>query len=202
MGFIEKNDVDFLFLVIRQFPLMPLHKPLIKYENSKGGINWMLHPALLNRKLNWNEKLTEYHTMHEYVHKEKARFGFRDMNLLAGYILGLYDWASRFVLQEVLKVRDFCKNKNISLIVLSTQQYPTSFIGNLACKRISAIQGKQFAENHIQFINIIDLGTEYFSEDMVHFSAECHALIAEKLFGEFKVLICGDSRMNIRRKPG
>src|ERR1017187_4651460 len=60
--FIEINNIDVLFLVIRQFPLMPLYKPLIKYENKNGGTSWMIHPSLFRRKLGWNPGLSKYHT--------------------------------------------------------------------------------------------------------------------------------------------
>ena len=185
-GFIDNNELDLLFLVIRQFPLMPLHKPFIKYENSSGGVNWAIHPALFNGKLQWNHELSRYHTMHEYVHKDKTKFGLRDLNLLAGMGLGLYAWAPKYVLQEVKKASDLCKSKNIDFMVLSTQRYPTSTMGDIACKRISAIQEKQFKAEGINFINIIHLGPEYFANDKVHFSAECHKIIAETLFDEFK----------------
>ena len=184
--FMDKNELDVLFLVIRQFPLMPLHKPFIKYENSNGRVSWALHPALFQGKLNWNPKLSEYHTMHEYVHKDKAKFGLRDLNLLAGMTLGLYAWAPEYVLQEVLKVRDLCKSRDIEFIVLSTQRYPTSIMGDIACKRISRIQEKQFRNNEINYVNIIHLGEEYFSADKVHFNANCHKIIAEMLLNEFR----------------
>ena len=185
-GFIDKNELDVLFLVIRQFPLMPLHKPLIKFENKNGEVNWSLHPALFDRKLSWNPNLSAYHALHEYAHKDKAKFGLRDLNLLAGVALGLYSWAPQYVLQEVKKVRDLCKEKNIEFNVLSTQRYPTSVMGDIACKRISRIQEKQFRDNEINYVNIIHLGPEYFASDQVHFNAECHKLIADMLLTEFR----------------
>src|ERR1700722_7397106 len=51
--FIQTNNLDVLCLWVRQFPLMPLHKPIIKYENQYGGISWALHPAIFNPRGKW-----------------------------------------------------------------------------------------------------------------------------------------------------
>jgi hypothetical protein len=194
--FIEKNELDVLFLVIRQFPLMPLHKPLIKYENKDGGISWALHPALFRRNLNWSKKFTQYYTLNEYIHKEKSRFGLRDLNLLAGLVLGLYRWAPEFVMQEVKKVRDLCEQKGVKLIVLSTQQYPTSVMGDIACKKISEKLANWCRTDDINYVNIIDLGPpEFFAEDRVHFSADCHKLIAAKLYDAYSELHAAKDRI-------
>jgi hypothetical protein len=180
--FIAENELDILYLVIRQFPLMPLHKPLVKYENNNGSVSWAVHPALFNRKLQWSCRLSHYNKLNEYVYKKKSRFGLRDLNLLAGKVLGLYNWAPRYVLQEVKKVKKNCDRLGVKLVVISTQRYPTSMMGDLACKQISTTQEKQFESNDIPFVNIIRLGPDLFADDMVHFSAECHRLIATIIY--------------------
>jgi len=184
--FMDKNNLDMLFLVIRQFPLMPLHKPFIKYENQQGGVSWALHPALWQRKLQWSKKLTEYHTLNEYVYKKKSRFGLRDLNLLAGKLMGLYRWAPAYVMQELVKVADLCARKNVQLIVLSTQQFLTSLMGNIACKKTSYYIEEQCAKQDIHYVNIIHLGEEHFAKDKVHFSADCHRFIANVLYDAFE----------------
>jgi len=184
--FIESNNLDILCLWVRQFPLMPLHKPFIKYENKNRGISWSIHPALFNLNGKWNNKLTKYHTQNEYIYKRRMRFEKRDLNLLLGKVSGLHSWARNFLNHEIKKVSDFCDSNNIKLLVISPQQCPSSIMGNNVCKTISASIERYCANQNISYLNIINLGKEYYAIDNVHFNAKCHNLLANQIYNWVK----------------
>jgi len=197
-SFSELNNLDILCLWIRQFPLMPMHKPLIKYENKSGGISWSAHPALFKPLAKWNPELTRYHTQNEYVYKRRLRFEKRDVNLLAGKLLGLHTWARKFINREIDKVSEYCKRNNIKLLVISPQQCPSSIMGNNVCKTISASIERYSAKQNIAYLNIINLGKDYYANDNVHFNAACHKLLAHMIYDWIKEnLVAKKSREKI-----
>jgi len=180
--FSQNNNLDVLCLWVRQFPLMPLHKPLIKYENKSGDISWAIHPSFLRLNADWNKELTRYHTQNEYIHKNRKLFEGRDLNLLAGKVLGLHRWARKYINKQIETVQHHCNEASIKLIVISPQQCPSSIMGNDVCKTIS-VSIDQFCKKFgINFINIIDLGEEYYARDNVHFNATCHKLLANLIY--------------------
>ena len=187
--FANNNQLDVLCLWVRQFPLMPLHKPFVKYENSKGRISWAIHPALFKRKLIWDDRLTKYHTQNEYVYKKRSRFEQRDFNLLAGAIFGLHKWAQKYINQEVGAVRDFCNENGIKLIVISPQQCPSSAMGDAVCRWISASLDKYCKKQEINYINIIHFGRGFYAKDNVHFNAACHKELAGLIYIEFNKVV-------------
>ena len=187
--FSTTNQLDFLCLWVRQFPLMPMHKPFIKYENKSGGISWAIHPAFLKSGHDWNQELTKYHTQNKYVYKRHLKFEGRDMNLLAGKVFGLHHWARAYINKQIETINQKAKSHGIKLLLISPQQCPSSFMGNDVCKAISKSIEQYCSRSGIPYINIINLGSDYYAKDNVHFNAECHHLLANTIYAKLKEMM-------------
>ncbi|MFN8308929.1 MAG: hypothetical protein U0T73_03105 [Chitinophagales bacterium] len=54
--FLEMHELETLYLFVRPFPLPPLHKLVVKYEDANGKARHALHPAFLNANCNGTKR--------------------------------------------------------------------------------------------------------------------------------------------------
>ena len=74
--FIAKKKPNIIFLFIRPFPLMPLQKPLVKFDKADGTKRWAIHPALFSRQLIWKEQFTKNQTANNFVFVPRQKSDF------------------------------------------------------------------------------------------------------------------------------
>lgn len=178
--FLEKNEPQILCFFIRFFPLMVLYKPLVKYENAKKEKAWAFHPALFSPKADWNPQFSRFVTETGYQFSIRRRFAGRDLNLLAGKMLGLHAWANRYVCKQIKSLHDICTKKGVKLIVVSPPRNPESYMGNIVCQEITECLNSFCAQENISFANIYHpLDIVNFEKDAVHYNAQGHRRMAE-----------------------
>lgn len=182
--FIERKNPDFLGVFIRPFTLMPLCKPFIKYKNDGGPTRWGVHPALRNRRLEWNSLLTDYVSESEYSYSRKSRIGLRDFNLMAGYGLGLHSWARQFLHKQISHIKQICATNNVELILFTPPGNPESLMGNWICENISKSLIDYAQERSIRLINLFKIPKSGFNKDLVHLNEKGHSFLAGLIFKE------------------
>jgi hypothetical protein len=179
---ISRKKPDRIFLFIRPFPLLPLQKPLIRYESGNNRISYAWHPAFFSRRLKWKSKLTKNQSADDFKFIKKSAFGLRDINLLAGMITGLHHWMLKYLAGQLDSIRLLCNAAEIKLCVISPPQTPGSIIANRFSLRTSSYLEKFCQKEQLDFINISSLGPDNFEEDKVHFNRSGHRKLAEVIY--------------------
>jgi hypothetical protein len=198
-NFIDKKQPAIIYLFIRPFPLMPLQKPIVKYDTAEETIGYSLHPALFTRQLKWNEELTRYQSSTDFVFVRKPSFGFRDLNLLAGVILGLHRWALKYLTHQLELVQQLCMQEKIKLKIISPPQNPESLLATLTCKWTANYLEKYCRTVMIDFININGFSLANFEQDRIHFNVHGHKKLGELIYEDIISGKCG-ATANIREK--
>jgi hypothetical protein len=184
--FIINNDLIEVYVFIRNFPLMPLCKPIIRYQIAEGKVKWAWHPNIYKRKMSWRPGMSSFQGVNPFVYKPRRRFGLRDLNLLAGQSLGLKNWALKYIRTQFEMIRDFCEKNSVRLIIIAPQKSPTSIMGNLMCKWVTEDLEKFCAEKQLKFINIFEYTLKYFENDNTHLNAEAHKLLGRTIYNDLK----------------
>jgi hypothetical protein len=184
--FILNKQPDMFFLFIRPFPLMPLHKPIVRFEKENGEKAMAFHPGLFNRKLRWKTGLTEWQSESGFEFVPKKRFGLRDLNLLAGLLTGLHRWSMKYITAQVDDIRRQCLHRGIRLFIISPPKSPGSALGDVICRRTTNHLDAYCSRHELVFININAFSSEYFEKDQIHFNARGHRKLAEILLGEIR----------------
>lgn len=182
--FLDKKNPDLIFVFIRPFPLMPLQKPIIKYDKAGGKTGRALHPALFTRTTEWNKKLTAHQKDEGINLRTRNKFELRDLNLVAGFLLGLHRWALNYISQQLNLIHLLCKERNTTFIVISPPKNPESVLANIICKRTSKYLHKFCRRNHIGFVDINKLALENFEKDNIHFNINGHRKLGLLLYNE------------------
>jgi hypothetical protein len=182
--FISKKKPNIIFLFIRPFPLMPLQKPFVKYERADGSKTRTIHPALFRRHLVWKDLLTKNQKATEFVFVPKSRIGLRDLNLIAGIVLGLHHWTKEYVANQILLVKQLCDQNNIQLKIISPPQNPESIIANLTCKWITSFIDRYCRQQKLEFININKFDIDKFEQDKIHFNIHGHQQLGQLIHAE------------------
>ena len=182
--FIDKKQPNLLYLFIRPFPLMPLQKPIVKYDTAEKTIGYSLHPALFSRQLKWNEELTKFQSSNYFQSVSKNSFGFRDINLLAGVVLGLHHWMLKYLTHQLELVKQLCNEKKIKLKIISPPQNPESVFANLTCKWTSNYLDKYCKTAKLDFININSFSFANFEQDKIHFNIHGHKKLGELIYDD------------------
>ncbi|HET8572340.1 MAG TPA: hypothetical protein VFL76_00585 [Edaphocola sp.] len=181
-AFIFKKKPGHIFLFIRPFPVMPLQKLLVKYERADGRQTRAFHPALLTRKLAWNERLTKFQTERDFIFTPRKKIGLRDCNLMAGVVLGLHHWTRRYIAKQIHLTKQLCRQHDIQLSIISPPQNPESAIGNLTCKWLTGFLGRYCRQEQLGFININSFSIDNFEPDGIHFNIHGHRKLAELIY--------------------
>lgn len=186
---LAQKKTDVLCLFIRPFPLMPLQKPLIKYEKGDGKIGWALHPGLLSRKLIWPSKLTDHQKDGAFVYTPRKIFELRDVNLMIGKIFSLHRWAEQYLVNILSAVATMCAQQGTTLIVVSPPQSPGSKLGQQVCKNSAEFLYRFCLTHSILYVNINDMHLAYFKEDKIHFNEAGHAKLAMRLRHKLDIVL-------------
>lgn len=181
--FISKKKPDIIFLFIRPFPLMPLQKPFVKYDKADGTQGWVIHPALFSRQLVWKDLLTKNQSANDYVFTPRNKIGLRDLNLVAGILLGMHHWTRRYIAKQIQLVQQFCEQNNIQLKIISPPQNPESVIANLTCKWFTNFLDRYCRQQHLEFIDINSFSIDKFEQDGIHFNINGHQQLGQLIYG-------------------
>lgn len=192
--FIDKKQPSLIYLFIRPFPLMPLQKPIVKYDTAEKTIGYSLHPALFSRQLKWNEELTKYQSSNDFQFVSKSSFSFRDINLLAGVVLGLHRWTLKYLTHQLELVKQLCNKQKIKLKIISPPQNPESVLANLTCKWTANYLDKYCKSTKLDFININSFSLANFEQDKIHFNIHGHKKLGELIYDD----ITSDGQKNSR----
>jgi len=184
--FINKKNPDLIFLFIRSFPLLPLQKPIVKYESENNKVAYALHPALFNHQMKWKDKLSKHQSSNDFQFVKKNVFSFRDINLLAGVFMGLQYWTLKYLAHQLDRVKQLCPAEEIKLIIISPPKNPGSILANLLCKHTTDYLDKYCKREQLDFININSFSPDNFEQDKVHFNIYGHEKLAETINDYFK----------------
>jgi hypothetical protein len=191
---IRRKSIDVLFVFMRYFPYMILNKPLIKLYGKNKEIIYRLHPYLINHKLKvWPKKLDKY-TEESKNNKIPSRkyFGFRDINLILGKVLGLHNWAFRYVERKIMELNELCISNKIKLVVIGPTQNPETFMGDRICTYLNNRMKNTLLINDIDFIDIGSYFDEnnnsIFQQDKIHFNEYGHQYLFKKLLRKIEFL--------------
>ena len=176
--FINKKKPNVLCLFIRPFPLMPLNKVFIKHIAKNGKKRIALHPQIFFRKKRWDINFSAPETG-PYNFKKVNKLSLKDVNIIAGFALGINHWGTQFIIDRVEKVNNLCQSKNIKLILVSPPKYTASLMSNLICSRLTA-NLKAYCDSKIKYVNINEFND--FEEDKIHFSTTGHKNLGEAIF--------------------
>jgi hypothetical protein len=179
---INKKNPDMIFLFIRPFPLMPLQKLIVKYEAGNNKVGYALHPALFNRKLRWNDKLTAHQSSSDFKLKKRSVFGLRDINLLAGVLFGLHHWMLKYLTNQLDLINQRCKAEDLRLYIISPPRDTGSLTAKLLFRHTLHYLEIYCKKVHLDLLEIHSLTTEYFEEDKVHFNVSGHRKLAEMIY--------------------
>ncbi|MCX6257331.1 MAG: hypothetical protein NTW49_05465 [Bacteroidia bacterium] len=185
--FIEKNNLDIFFVFVRHFPYMVLNKPLIRKVNQNLKSEHCLHPALINRKLkNWPVRLDKFIGLNgDQPVPHRKRFGLRDINSMIGKILGLHQWAIRYVSGLLTELKVICNELHCKLVVIGPVKNPETYMGNIISTNLNNKLVKFTNLHHINFIDINILKdskrNNIFQEDKIHLNQYGHNLLYEKI---------------------
>lgn len=180
--FIDKKEPSLIYLFIRPFPLMPLQKPIVKYDTAEKDIGYSLHPALFTRQLKWNGELSKHQSSNGFQFVSKNYFGFRDINLLAGVLLGLHHWTLKYLTYQLKLVNQLCNKQNIKLKIISPPQNPESVLANLTCKWTAKYLERHCKTANIDYININSFSLTNFEQDKIHFNIHGHKKLGELIY--------------------
>jgi hypothetical protein len=185
--FIKRDSIEVLFIFTRHFPYMILNKPLIKICWKNNKVKYRLHPYLCNNKINaWPKNLDRYNS--EYKNNKifkRKYFGLRDLNSILGRILGLHNWAYRYVEKCIIELSEFCISKNVKLVIIGPTKNPETFMGDRICTYLNKRIMDAMLTNNIDFIDInsyIDENNNsIFQSDKIHFNEFGHVYLFEKI---------------------
>lgn len=180
-AFLAKTRPDVLCLFIRPFPILPLLKPLVKFDRDNNKVGYGLHSALFNRKHTWPARYTRHLTSGNFAFTPRSERGIRDMNLLAGKIFGLHQWAMQYIGRQVDAVESLCRAANVRLIILGPPQYSVSATANKIFGEIDQFLSKKFEQTGQHYIELYPLSEKYFEQDKIHLNKQGHSLIADKI---------------------
>lgn len=192
--FIKREPVEILFIFLRHFPYMVLNKPLIKLYVRSNKIIYRLHPYLINYKLNfWPKNLDRYIKENKFYPIPKRNyFGLRDINSILGKILGLHNWAYRYVEKSIIELNEICISNNVKLVVIGPTKNPETFMGDRICTYLNNRIMNAMIINNIDFIDINSYVDEknnsIFRSDKIHFNEYGHEYLCKKLIKKIKFL--------------
>lgn len=184
---INKREPDTVCVFMRPFPLLPLHKPIVKYNKENGNVGWSPHPALVSRQLLWPTHLTRFQADEPFRAVKKAFISFADLNLFLGQSLLLHRWAMRYLEEIIRKLQETCLSKNAQLIIITPPKSPGSIAGGLMCKRVAQKLTSYCNKKGITVIDINSIPKQYFTPDLIHVNEKGHEFIAQQIY---QVLNC------------
>lgn len=192
--FIDKKRPNLIYLFIRPFPLMPLQKLIVKYDTADKKNGYSLHPALFTRQLKWEEELSNYQSSNDFQFVNKSVFGFSDINLIIGILLGLHHWALKYLTHQLELVKQLCTEQNIKLKIISPPQNHESILTNLTCKWTANYLNKHCKRADIDFVTINSFSLVNFEQDKIHFNIHGHKKLGELIYDD----ITSDKQKNSR----
>ncbi len=183
---IDKKRPNLIYLFVRPFPLMPMQKPIVKYDTANKKVAYSFHPALFTQQLRWDIKFTKYQSTNDFRFVRKSIFGLRDINLLVGVLLGLHRWALKYLTLQLDLVKQLCSETNIKLKIISPPQNPESFLANLTCEWTANHLKTYCKSESIDFININSFSLSNFENDKIHFNVQGHKELGELIYRDLK----------------
>ena len=184
---IKRDSIEVLFLFARHFPYMILNKPFIRFYGKNRKIKYQLHPYLMNYKIKaWPRYLDIYisENRHQKIPKRK-HFGLRDINSILGKILGLHNWAYRYVEKCIVDLNELCISNGVRLIVIGPTKNPETFMGDRICTSLNNKLINSMSTNQIDFIDINSYTDEkehsIFQSDNIHFNECGHIFLCDKI---------------------
>ena len=185
LNFLNKKKPDILCLFIRPFPLMPLNKLFIKYQIEGRPKEIAFHSQLFDREMKWGIKFSN-EERGPYISKKRKYFALKDLNIVAGFVLGLHHWANNYVIDRIEKVNDICLTKNVKLVVISPPKYTNSIILNFVSSRTTKYL-EDFCKPKIIFVNINNINE--FESDRIHLNRVGHRELGLAILRDIECLL-------------
>lgn len=193
VAFIKQDSIEVLFVFARHFPYMVLNKPIIKIYGKNRKVQSRLHPYLMDYTLKvWPKYLDTYTSENRNKIPQRKYFGLRDLNSILGKILGLHNWAYRYVEKCMIELNEFCNANRVRLVVIGPTKNPETFMGDRICTYLNHRIMEAMSINNIDFIDINSYMDEndhsIFQSDKIHFNEYGHIYLCEKI-KEFMISI-------------
>lgn len=183
--FLEMHELETLYLFVRPFPLPPLHKLVVKYEDANGKARHALHPAFFKRELQWDEALSKHQVVRPFNNNKQPFFGLHDVNVWLGALFGLHRWAQQFVVLQLHEVLEVCNAKGVELRVVSTPPNRQSWSGERMMRQISEMVERWCDQHHIRYLSVMQWSDAHFGH-AYHFSLEGHQRLGALILNDLR----------------
>lgn len=148
-----------------------------------------VHEALLLRKKSDSHDLFDLPPAELSIPRNFFGIPYRQINLWAGKLCGLNNWAIRKELIFLDRLRRYCLEMNIPLFVLG----PISQADMLGIKRklclleqLQKVGGNYLSKHHVPYYfmqSLLDeMGFPLYKRDQIHLTREGHAFLAKQLY--------------------
>ncbi len=183
--YIKQKQPDLIYMFIRPFPLMELNKPFIKYINDNNKKLYAVHPQLLSRKMEWDDKLSIFHkTVNNNIIKRRKLFYFQDINIFLGIILKLHMWSLKYLIFQLNIVKQICNNNNIKLTIIMPPKYGKTHLSNYIVKSTDKYLTKNLKTS---IINISDI--DDYEMDKIHLNVNGHKTLGKRIYDDIILTI-------------
>ncbi|MEP6793799.1 MAG: aldolase/citrate lyase family protein [Saprospiraceae bacterium] len=192
----KTKPIDVLVFSIRPEPFLRLVKLYYKFADAESRkIRWSLNLPFLN-KINpeKHDVLSVDTRFHPALLGTKSilRKAFINFNYILGLIIGNGKFSGHEYLKLLRGVIDFCKQKNIQLIVLGPAIRTNTFMEKLLSRKLDTFFRKSLPIPRDQYISGDDLvknGEQLFERNGIYVNEKYHEVIAERLGNRIMMII-------------
>ncbi|HZV69439.1 MAG TPA: aldolase/citrate lyase family protein [Saprospiraceae bacterium] len=192
----KANPMDILVFSIRPEPFLRLVKLYYKYaDTTDGKIRRSFNlPFLNNINPEKHDVLSADTRFHPLMlgSKSNIRKAFINLNYIFGLVIGNDKYSRREYLKLLNNVIDFCKMKNIQLLVLGPAIRTNTIMEKLLSRKLDTFFRKALPISSEQFISGADLernGEPVFEKNGIYVNEKYHEVIAERMGSRVRLLI-------------
>jgi len=192
----ESSPIDILVFHVRPEPFLRLVKIYYRYLDNNGKLKKSLNfPSLKisNSEKYDNSKFEKGIIYNAYEKETLFHKLLIDLNYLIGQTFCNLRVAIKKYYELTLDISNYCKRKNIKLLILGVGYRNNTPYAKYLCKRLNNYLRIKYWDQNITYIENLSLlsqsTNQFFENDDIHASDKYHELIAELLFNELKDLI-------------
>jgi hypothetical protein len=188
---LEKDySFDILLFHLRAEPLMRMTKLYYRYLNTQNKLRHSVNLPYLNilnpEKIDLLSLRPPQRPIDDHIKESSLYYLFRELNYLAGTLIGNKRFALNLVEKTVLQIYNFCLEKKISLLVIGPVSRPFSFFENRLSKHLNQTFEKLTDRKNIDYINLIKEtcleNHAMFFKNGIHVSQSGHDEIADTIY--------------------
>ena len=180
---------DLLLFHLRAEPIMRMSKLYYKYLNAEGKLKHDLNIPLMN--ILYSEKfdlLSQRQVsiqLDDNMIESKAYHSLRELNYLAGSLIGNRSFALKALEKTILEIHVFCMKKKLNFLLLGPVSRPFSRFEDNLSEEINRRFESVTKENSINYLNLIKKVSKdkesMFFKNGIHVSQAGHDEIARMI---------------------